>query len=124
MPQILFVYGTLKRGHCRAGFLAGQQFLGLAYSAPRYRLLDCGSYPGLVDAESDGVAIEGELWAVDDACLTILDREEEIDAGLYSRREVELTRLPSEHSPERNPGVQAYFFEGDTSGLRNCGNRW
>jgi gamma-glutamylaminecyclotransferase len=71
----LFVYGTLKRGGCRHGPLAGQRFLGEAHTAPQYRLYDLGSYPGLVRAEDGGV-VHGELYEVDRELVPLLDRLE------------------------------------------------
>ena len=59
---LLFVYGTLKRGHCRARMLDGQRFIGGVQTKPIYRLVNCGKYPGLIRADTaDGRAIEGEL---------------------------------------------------------------
>jgi allophanate hydrolase len=46
------------RGH-------GARFLRAARTAPVYRLLDLGNRPGMVRvAEGEGVAVEGELWAL------------------------------------------------------------
>ena len=81
----LFIYGTLKRGQSRAGALNRQRFLGNAQTAPKYRMFDCGEYPGLVEAE-DGVSIAGELWEVDQACLDVLDELEGTNLDLFQRR--------------------------------------
>lgn len=113
----IFVYGTLKRGHCRAHFLNGQQFLGFAQSAPNYRMVNCGEYPGLIPA-TDGLSIEGELWEVDATCLAALDREECLDVGLYARRTIEL------RSPHETMSVEAYYYLGDTRGMPDCGCCW
>lgn len=113
----VFVYGTLKRGHCRAHFLQGQTFLGEARSQSLYRLMNCGEYPGLIDA-IDGLSIEGELWDVDARCLVELDREECIDVGLYARRIIQL--LP----PHEETPAEAYFYLGETRGLADCGTCW
>ncbi|RLS54585.1 MAG: gamma-glutamylcyclotransferase [Planctomycetota bacterium] len=117
MGQRLFVYGTLKRGHCREAFLQEQQFLGPAQTLPLYRMYDCGSYPGLVDRPTDGVSLQGELWEVTSECLAILDRVEELDSGLYDRHAIQLT------GPVDIP-VQAYFYQGVVTGLSDCGPCW
>lgn len=114
----LFVYGTLKRGHCRSDVLAGQRFLGLARTAARYRLFDCGDYPGLVESPDDGVAVEGEVWEVDDACLTVLDEIEGVAVKLYERC---LITLQPPHAADE---VHAYFYRRDTAGLRDGGGCW
>lgn len=113
----VFVYGTLKRGHCRAHFLQGQMFLGEAQSRPLYRLVNCGEYPGLIDS-IDGLSIEGELWEVDEDCLAELDREECIDVGLYARRVIQL------RPPHEAAHAEAYFYLGETRGLADCGTCW
>jgi gamma-glutamylcyclotransferase (GGCT)/AIG2-like uncharacterized protein YtfP len=113
--SFLFVYGTLKRGFCRESFLAGQTYLGVVQTEPRYRMYNCGSYPGLRE-ESPGLAIQGELWKVDAESLKRLDVEEGVDEGLYERRAIEL-------SPTR-AGVEAYFYLRSVSGMPDCGDCW
>jgi gamma-glutamylcyclotransferase (GGCT)/AIG2-like uncharacterized protein YtfP len=110
----LFVYGTLKRGFCRARFLDGQTFLREAISLPRYRLYDLGPYPGLVH-DREGVAIQGELWQVDDATMVALDREEAVPI-LYQRGPI-LIR-------DCNEPVIAYFYQQCIAGMPDCGPCW
>lgn len=117
MATNLFVYGTLMRGECRHGALAGQKFLGDAKTAPRYRLYDVGTYPALVKSPG-GLAIEGELWSVDDACLARLDDVEGVPKGLYVRRPIKL------QPPFEGTAAQAYFFLKCTNGMADCGRRW
>ena len=121
-PQyLIFVYGTLKRGFCRAHFLAGQSFLGEARTLPRYRMYNCGTYPGLKPVE-DGLSIVGELWSVEEACLARLDQEEGVAEGLYSRAVIELARpLPE---PVRDTPVEAYFYRPSVAGFPDCGEQW
>ena len=113
----LFVYGTLKRGHSRAGVLEGHRFLGKAQTRAKYRLYNCGSYPGLVKAEN-GIAIEGELWEVADACLAVLDEIEGVSSKLYRRERVEL------EAPHQNDEVETYFYQQSIAGLPDCGSCW
>ena len=121
MPTLLFIYGTLKRGQSRAFAMAGQRFLGEARTAPRYRMVRCrDAYPGLIDVENDrktaGLAIEGELWQVDDDCLATLDYIEGVEVGLFTRRPVDVQDVSGP--------VYAYFFNGDVTDLPDCGTRW
>ena len=120
----VFIYGTLKRGHLRADLLRGQVFVGEAWTEPRYRLLDLGPYPGLVEAARlgaglAGVSVQGEVWAVDDACLAALDEVESVDEGLYERKPIELMQTPWIEGV-----VEAYFYRGPLKGASDCGNRW
>ncbi len=110
----VFVYGTLKRGMPKNHYLSGQEYLGAARTAPRYRLYDCGRYPGLV-ASADGRAIDGELWSVDQAILPQLDAYEGVP-DLYERREVELQDVEAP--------VLTYIYVRDVSRLNDCGCSW
>ena len=122
LPHVLFVYGTLKRGFCRAHFLSRQMFLGVAQTLPKYRMFNCGTYPGIRETSQAGLSILGELWAVDEACLARLDQEEGVSEGLYSRRTIEMASpLPSEIPA---PDIEAYFYLPSDSGFPDCGDRW
>jgi len=114
---LLFVYGTLMRGGCRAGALAGQRFVGEASTEPRYRMVNCGTYPGLLEAAS-GRSIYGEVWEVSAACLPRVDQVVGVDEGLYERRPIRL-REPFADRP-----VEAYFYLPSTAGMPDCGDRW
>jgi len=116
-PLVLFIYGTLKRGHCRAPMMAGQRFLQTARTEPIYRLVNCGVFPGLVPAETGGgLAVEGELWEVEPDCLARLDKEEGLDVGLYQRAAVAVA--------DSTRRVEGYLYLRDTSTLADCGNCW
>lgn len=115
----LFIYGTLKRGDCRAPLLANAAFLGQAVTTQRYKLYTHGPYPALVEASAigqPGLAIHGELYDVDDAILARLDEEEGVDEGLYERRAIALH--------DREVGVQAYFYLHSVAGFTDCGESW
>lgn len=71
--RVLFVYGSLKRGHRNHRLLADQQYLGEAVTEPRYRLVDLGTYAGMVRDDAGGLAVRGELWAVEACALAELD---------------------------------------------------
>src|SRR4051812_12606836 len=102
--MVLFVYGTLKRGDCRHHLLAAQRFLGQAKTRPVYRMFNVGEFPALIHS-AGGLAIEGELWEVDDACIAVLDREEGFDINLFLRQPVELA------PPHDTVQAVAYFYQ-------------
>ena len=113
----LFIYGTLKRGECRAHHMLGQRYVGEARTAPRYRMVHCGSYPGLVDVgEERGRAIEGELWQVDAEGLKRLDIVEGTVEHLFERRAVALA--------DHDGSVEAYYFAGEVRSLPDAGTCW
>jgi gamma-glutamylcyclotransferase (GGCT)/AIG2-like uncharacterized protein YtfP len=113
--KLLFVYGTLKRGFCHNDWLAGQEFLSVIRTLPQYRLYDCGPYPGLREDRQHGLAICGELWRVEGTVLARLDLLEGVpDLFLLDEIEVEGMSKP----------VFAYFYQGDVSALKDCGDSW
>jgi gamma-glutamylcyclotransferase (GGCT)/AIG2-like uncharacterized protein YtfP len=82
---LVFVYGTLKRGHGNHHWLAGAHFLGEA-ELPDVVLHDLGPFPMAVPGEG---LVRGEVYAVDAAGLARLDRLESYPR-LYDRRPLPL----------------------------------
>ncbi|MEM6909952.1 MAG: gamma-glutamylcyclotransferase family protein [Verrucomicrobiota bacterium] len=117
--MILFVYGTLKRGHSAAHEMKDATFLGEATTEPKYRLLVCqqGAYPGLVEAEQGGKAIAGELYQVSHHLLQHLDRYEGLPEGYYRRGQIALR-------PPAPPGVEGYLYLRDDGTLPEAGLCW
>lgn len=115
MKTNVFVYGTLKSSQCSHHILRGQEFLGEAQTQPRYRLYICGWHPALVVDSSNGVAVRGEVWQVSDEVLQKLDEYEEVP-HYFTRRPI---LLQGWDSP-----VEAYFFNGDVTDLKDCGDHW
>lgn len=111
----LFVYGTLKRGHCRSEVLAEQEFLGEYKTVEGYRLFDLGSFPGLVK-EVGGGQIEGELWRVDRNLMITLDRIEGVEFNLYQREKIELEG--------HDKPVFAYLYQQSIDRRSDCGTCW
>lgn len=109
----IFVYGTLKRGCKNHHWLAGQRFIAEARTQPIYRLYDMGGYPGMIRADN-GVAVEGEIWEVDEGGLARLDVLEDIEGGEYERVLLEL----------EDYRVEGYLFLRDVSGRPDAGTNW
>jgi gamma-glutamylcyclotransferase (GGCT)/AIG2-like uncharacterized protein YtfP len=86
-PSTVFIYGTLRRGGANHAEIADLPFLGTVRTAPRYRLVDCGRWPALV--EGGDVAVVGELYEATAAQLHRLDLFEGVP-HLYLRVDVEL----------------------------------
>lgn len=116
-PTRLFVYGTLKRGYCRHAALCGQTFLAEARTAPLYRMLNVGTYPGLIAVREGGCSIQGEVWEVQPAALAHLDEVEGTAEGQYERRLIHLEQ-------DGFGPVEAYFYLWSTAGCPDCGDRW
>ncbi len=84
-PELVFVYGTLKRGHGNHHWLAEAPFQGEAV-LPDVVLHDLGPFPMAVPGEG---LVRGEVYAVDAAGLARLDRLEGYPR-LYDRRPLPL----------------------------------
>ena len=117
--MLLFVYGTLMRGDCRAYLLADQRFVGPAATAAGYRLHDLGAYPGMVEDLAAGV-VYGELYEIADDRWPRLDAEEGVDVGLYRRAGVQLSDdLPADIGP-----AETYLYNGPVTGRPDLNGRW
>lgn len=120
MTTRLFLYGTLKRGCGNHHYMAGQRFIDVARTAPLYRLVSMGTYPGMVLAEvaGQGRGIEGEVWEVDEECLRRLDILEGIEEGEYAYEVVPL--LP----PFDAETVHGYRYLRPVDGCPDIGSAW
>lgn len=136
MPALIFVYGTLKSGHCRESALASERYVGTAITAPKYLLYDVGTYPGMVSVEetkcSSGKKVYGELYEISEDCLDSLDVIEGVKFGLYRRdlislEDISVVSLPlSQEAFDdlRRKRAQAYLYNRDVGGLKECGVFW
>jgi gamma-glutamylaminecyclotransferase len=116
---LVFVYGTLKRGGSNHSFLASQNFLGEARTAPGFRLYDLGGYPGMIARTAPGdTGVTGEVWSVDAPTLARLDRLEGIAEGLYRRERIAL--LP----PFADQPVETYFYARSVAHAPELGDTW
>jgi gamma-glutamylaminecyclotransferase len=87
--DLLFVYGTLKRGFRNHRLLAPADYIGPAKTERRFRLLDCGEYPALVEVpakslEIEPLEIQGEIFRIGPELLPALDELED-EGKLYRR---------------------------------------
>lgn len=87
----LFVYGSLKRDGRHHDELEGATFLGLAETAPGYRLEPLGEYLALVEDADSSATVPGELFEVPLSKLPDLDA---FEGDAYLRANVEI-RLAS-----------------------------
>ena len=88
-PEIVFVYGTLRRQGVNYRLLRRARYLGRHRTAPAYTMIDLGGYPGVV--RGGRTAIEGELYGVDKPTLAMLDQLEDYPR-LYDRDRIVTTQ--------------------------------
>jgi gamma-glutamylaminecyclotransferase len=110
--HLVFVYGSLQRGEHNHGLLHAAEYRGEARSERQFRLYAFRHYPALVRDENDPRAIVGEVYAVDEATLRILDRLED-NGQLYQR---ELIDVDSLERPNERLRAWVYIFRGDLEG--------
>lgn len=118
MKHNIFIYGSLKRGFSNHSLLAGQSFIAVAHTQPRYKLYSLGGFPGMIENAQNGCSIEGEIWSVDTACLARLDELEDTAHGMYAR--VPILLLP----PHDTLPVEGYLYLLSVTGRRDCGEIW
>lgn len=110
-PDALFVYGTLMSGHPEHGMLVGLRREPATVTGRLYHLP--AGYPAITlggDAH-----VQGELvYGVSSPMLSVLDRYEGIEEGLY-RREIVRAWLPLRR-------YQAYIYVMDDPERR--GGQW
>ncbi len=100
--ELVFVYGTLRRGYVNHHLLRGARGLGPARTLRPYALY-LGEFPYLVEQEPV-CAIVGELYAVSPAGLRLLDQLEE-HPDWYQRRQV-----PVSDGQGQTRQAWVYFF--------------
>lgn len=109
--MLLFIYGTLKRGHHNNRLLAQSQFIETATTQPKYRLYNCGNYPALKYA-TEGYPIQGEIWQIQPHTLKQLDTLEGTP-WLFDRQPIEITN---------HQNIQGYIYQGQIINLKECKN--
>ena len=87
MEQLVFVYGTLKKGFSNHRLLASSELLGVAQTVKMYAMYSTG-LPIVVKDEAVS-PIFGELYRVDEVTLAYLDSLEG-HPDWYRREEVEV----------------------------------
>lgn len=112
---MLFVYGTLKRGHCRSSLLSSQKFISNIKTESNYKIFNCGGFPGLVSNQEG--CVEGELWEVSEDYIEYLDHVEG-SPYLYKLEPVKVSSVV----PVDN--VFSYFWQKSIVGLDDCGPIW
>jgi gamma-glutamylcyclotransferase (GGCT)/AIG2-like uncharacterized protein YtfP len=71
--ELLFVYGTLRRGGSHHDLLHGAPMLGDWTSGPHFDLLDMGPYPALIGGRG---RVSGEIYRIGSHMLPALDAYE------------------------------------------------
>jgi gamma-glutamylcyclotransferase (GGCT)/AIG2-like uncharacterized protein YtfP len=112
----VFVYGTLRTGLRNYSWMAGATLMGIDTTVERFRLVNLGRFPAVLDEAQTPVI--GEVWEVTDAGLMHLDVLEQVP-DLYVRRSIEMRSgrrawmYLLSGAPEEHDLVAEDIFSGD-----------
>ena len=124
MSHLLFVYGTLKRGHGNHHIIRNAEYVGDFVTESKFGLVSMGEFPGMVDCKEpseEGCNIKGELFFVDDAMLEYCDRLEGVPH--FYRREAITVR--SESDPPDTISCFVYILnKASAEGKEFIGAEW
>tara|TARA_Y100000780_G_C13666657_1_gene410747 strand:- start:410 stop:1099 length:690 start_codon:yes stop_codon:yes gene_type:complete len=121
--QLVFVYGTLKKGHGNHYLLENSVFLGEGHTRGYYCWLKRKGFPVVMErvmgmsSEYSG-KIKGEVYAVDLSTLAALDQLE-ANGTMYNRKKVQVNLrdqlVEAEHNPKftGRPFKPCYMYVGD-----------
>lgn len=93
LPELIFVYGTLKQGHCNEHVNQAVRVPGRFRTVEPHPLYIIGAQhlPWLLPRPGQGLPVVGELYEADEAALARMDVLEQVDEpGWYERRRVEV----------------------------------
>lgn len=83
MNQLVFVYGSLKKGYGNHPILGNSEFIGKAKTYLEFQMYSFGGFPALVSGDK---SYEGEIYSVDEDTMVRLDRLEGYP-HFYTRKE-------------------------------------
>lgn len=108
MSELIFVYGTLKRGFGNNRIIADQKYIGHGITQiANWQMYSLGGFPGVTRGSK---AITGELWEVDEASFARCDTLEG-HPYFYRREQVNVLVGDEEHV------AWMYIYQRSTVGL-------
>lgn len=84
--HLVFVYGTLRQNHSNHHLMRDAYFYGIGRTCDKYTMYIKAGYPFVTSIEAS-YPITGELYAVDDDTLVVLDKIEG-HPRYYTRRAI------------------------------------
>lgn len=116
MPDLIFVYGTLKQGHCNEHVNQGRRVGGTFETVEPhpFHIIGAQHLPWLLPRPGQGLPVRGELYEVDEAALSRMDGLEQVDEpGWYERRRVAVRAAGDPGAPV----WQAWVYFGTEAGF-------
>lgn len=111
MENIVFVYGSLKKGFINNSRLKNAEFIGSAKTVEKYEMYRSshGNWPYLIKDHGLGSLIKGEVYSLSDNLLKVID-EFEGHPDYYKR---ELVKVKLTESEEVIEAFIYFFTEND-----------
>jgi gamma-glutamylcyclotransferase (GGCT)/AIG2-like uncharacterized protein YtfP len=117
-PILLFVYGSIKKGHKHHGMLRGSSCLGKVSTEPNYLLYDTGPYPGMIAVkDGEGRSIEGELYLVSSETLKMMDT-----TIPYTFKKQEIKLITEGDLPPHK--IITHIYTWSVAKFLDCGQSW
>lgn len=111
-PQLVFVYGTLKKGHHNHHIVQNTNYIGKAHTLkPAYQMYSLGPFPGVVSGDK---VIYGEVYMVDPNVMRNLDKLE-AHPIMYQRTLVDIGIYGDKKGEEITSKAWMYIYKGDTT---------
>lgn len=111
-PQLVFVYGTLKRGQDNHHLLEKANYIGKAHTLqPKWQMFSLGAFPGVVEGDKE---IYGEVYQVGFNGMNSLDHLEG-HPSFYERKLVDVGIYGGKKGDECVSKAWMYIFKGDTT---------
>ena len=118
VPTILFVYGSLKKGHKHHSMLGKDSvFIGKVETEPDYLLYDTGPYPGMIQVkQGEGRAIEGELYRLQPKQMLALDKRVPYQ---FKKREIRIRGIEVGRAK-----ALTHIWDYSVDKFLDCGTSW
>lgn len=121
--ELLFVYGSCKKGYKNHKFLEGFKFIDKAETEANYLLYDTGPLPVMIQvAVGEGRCIKGEVYQVSESFLNSFDKRfcdgntQVSSYWLYDRKKIAVKGF-------KQP-VYSYIYKYGVDRFLDCGQSW
>lgn len=108
MKNIVFVYGTLKRGYSNNVLMKNSEYLGLGITTKKYAMYENG-IPYVCESK-EHTKIVGEVYKVDKQTLKSLDSLEG-HPEWYKRKEIKVVFMENQEKDLKEITAWIYFME-------------
>lgn len=118
--NIVFVYGTLKKGFPANKYLSNSSFIGTANSTEEYSIYANYMFPAMLEIPSK-LGVFGELYIIDPDDRKKVDEYEGVAFNLYELKQINLSKISLSENylhlesciKSNELPVKAYIYRGN-----------